>query len=104
MLRCTLYSCDAAVWLVPLTAYATLEVPVIIASGRTSALLSPYFGEPLLLLPVVPALYTSYRLWAAYRWYLRFAHPAATVVASQLIVLLVVLVAIANWRMLWGWL
>jgi hypothetical protein len=94
VLRCALYSCDAAVWLVPLTAYLVSEHGSRLVGGRYDALFSPYYGSPLLLVPLLPAAYTAYRLSAAYALYLRFDHPVATAVASQLIVMLAVLAVI----------
>ena len=40
----------------------------------------------------------AWRLATAYRTYLHFDRPAATVLASQVIVLLAVVIWMANWR------
>jgi hypothetical protein len=82
VLRCTLYCCDAAPWLL---AVALLAVPPLIHHFD----LRRYIGHrDAVVSAVLFAAVTAVRLMAAYRHYLRFDHPAATAAASQAIVLL----------------
>jgi hypothetical protein len=55
----------------------------------TSELLEPAFICPTLAVLIV----MTYRLWIAYRLYLRFPNAFATALASQLIVMLVLYIA-----------
>jgi hypothetical protein len=94
VLRCALYSCDAALWLVPLTAYASVLSLAAIAPLRYSELLSRQ-GH-LILAALIFTVVTTYRLAAAYALYLRFHRPLATAAAAQLIVLLAVIALLLN--------
>ena len=94
VMRCALYCCDAAVWLVPLTAWVLSAYIDKIGEMPYSELLGAR-GQSLLAAPVFAAL-TAYRLTAAYALYLRFHWPVATVVASQLIVAALAIVLVLN--------
>ena len=92
VLRCTIYSCDAGVVLVPLaglfgwhSAYAF--VPALGGMGVDWRMIAALFF----------AAYTGYRLSLAYSLYMRFDRPAATALASQAIVLLFVVIVLAWW-------
>ena len=88
--RCVVYSFDWGFWLVPL-------VLVFLSDRFARELLGlgPDRAVPILA-SVVFAVYGSYRLGAAYANYLRFEHPYETAMASQLIVLMVVLIFATN--------
>jgi hypothetical protein len=99
VLRCVVYSGDAFVW----------SVVVLAAAGAVGYFRRyDYYGEPqriamclLLLLGVA-----TYRLGQAYRLYLRFDHPWATVLTSQVLFVLSVVTALALfcpgfWQLLW---
>jgi hypothetical protein len=92
VLRCTLYSCDAGVLLVPLGG---------LLGGTVAYSFVPALGGIGIDYRMVAALlfagYTSYRLAAAYALYMRFDRPAATALASQGIVLLFVLIVLSWW-------
>ena len=82
MLRCALYTGDAAPWLL---AAALLVVPPLVYHFD----LRRYMGHrDAVVSAALFAAVTAWRLAAAYRNYLRIDHPAATAVASQVIVLL----------------
>jgi hypothetical protein len=86
VLRCTLYSCDAAPWLALGVAMLVPPAVVYLDWGR-------YIGfEDLTVVAPLFAAATLWRLSAAYRHYLQFDHPVATAAASQAVVTLVVLV------------
>jgi hypothetical protein len=88
VLRCSLYCCDAALWLGTAT---VLLVPVLM--NRLD--LGRYIGyRDLAIAALVFAPMTAWRLSAAYRHYLQFDHPVATAAAAQLVVLLGVLVVL----------
>ncbi len=80
VLRCVLYSFDGGLWMVP----AVLLIAIAsLALGRSM---------PMYVAVVMGiVLIGIHRLRVAYRQYLRFDDPIATVIASQLITLLVVL-------------
>ena len=92
VLRCTLYSCDAGVLLVPLGG---------LLGGSVAYAYLPALGGIGIDYRMVAALlfagYTSYRLAAAYALYMRFDRPAATALASQGIVLLFVVIVLSWW-------
>jgi hypothetical protein len=83
VLRCALYAGDLALWGGLLLG---LQVGIAISIGswppREFGWLAPLLAAVVLSLLV-------YRLWTAYRLYLRFDHALATVLASQAMVLLV---------------
>jgi hypothetical protein len=94
VLRCVLYSCDAGLWLVPLLTFGAAAFSDAVSGSTYSALLARQRGFP--LVPLALAAYTAYRLAAAYRFYLRFDRPAATALAAQVIVMMLVLVVWLN--------
>jgi hypothetical protein len=94
VLRCVLYSFDGRFWL------GLLSLALGPVAVGLMMLPAPGLDE---LVPVAVALvyfavfvFMLYRLVLAYRLYLRFDHPAATVLASQLIAALFVLVVLAK--------
>ena len=90
--RCVLYSFDACLWagLYVLALTATAMAVWMGGGGRTM-----YHGLASLCLPVL-WLVVSYRLGTAYRDYLKFDHPRATVIATQIIVALVAAIIAIN--------
>ena len=111
VLRCVLYSFDAVFWLglvtIAVLAQQWWARQMVAGIGQLSTdeqmLFQRFFvaNEATTVicvggLALVP--FMAWRLTTACRTYLRFDRPAATVLASQLIVLLVVLIWIANWR------
>ena len=91
--RCAVYCCDAALWLTPLV---TLAAFALARRVQFRGLLDRQVA--LLLAGPMLAAYTTYRLWAAYRLYMRFDRPFATALASQVVVTLLVIVALLNLR------
>jgi hypothetical protein len=82
-LRCSLYCCDAAPWLLALALWAVPPLVETLDLGR-------YIGyRDAVVSSVLFAGVTGWRLSAAYRNYLQFHRPAATAAAAQVIVLLV---------------
>ena len=112
VLRCVLYSFDAYAWLALLAAWVVIYRAVLTWSdvpppqSLTHRLVPtppipdemPYNYRPdmvpdaLFWLTCAMLALCAYRLASAYRHYLRFDHPAATVVASQVIVALAAVV------------
>lgn len=94
VLRCVVYSADVFLW------GALLGLPLVVASRFVGPSIEQYFSRPLWaistsivsqlwpLLAIVIFLVWCYRLTTAYREYLRFDHAVATIVASQVIVVL----------------
>ena len=96
VLRCALYSSDAVLWM------GLAMVPV--AGARFVLTGSPSPSDEMVLglagLCLALGLLVVVRLVMAYKHYLRFDHPLATVLASQIIVLLAwfnALLAVAVW-------
>jgi hypothetical protein len=84
VLRCVVYSADACLWLtLPLLLLAWTAWQ---AGGSAPRLFFPMATG---LLPLAALACFTYRLFQAYRLYLRFDHALATVLASQVIVVLV---------------
>jgi hypothetical protein len=86
--RCVVYSFDALFWVAAPAAVAgvgSIVGGLMGLSGLppTAVMIATIGAPPLLAVTVV------YRLWVAYRGYLRFEHAFLTVLASQLIALLV---------------
>lgn len=84
VLRCLLYSFDALLWAGPIVCVASLTTTLL---QMPSALREILYGIEQWTLPAM-MLVVVYRLIIAYKLYLRFDHPAATILASQLICLL----------------
>ena len=88
--RCVVYSFDAVFWVAALgvaaAAVSTLAGLMHFPGVEPLWVLGPIGATPWVLAAVVP-----YRLYTAYRHYLRFDRPFLTVLASQVITLLVVL-------------
>jgi hypothetical protein len=96
VLRCVVYTYDVIFWLglawmamIPVRAYFTpTRAPFSLSAIEMSRFV-------LLMVTVLPGLAAAtvavYRLEAAYRLYLRFDHPWATVLASQIIMAMLIL-------------
>jgi len=94
VVRCVVYSFDGVFWLGVLSLLLAPVAAALMLSGGM-------FGQgfvPLAvtLLYLAAFLYMAWRLTVAYRLYLRFDHPVATVLASQVIVALFVVTAMVN--------
>jgi len=94
VLRCVVYASDSMLWLgiVPLP-FIAIRLLLISRSGWLPAWWAAI--EPVCLLATSWLL--PYRLWAAYRYYLRFDRPLLTVAASQIIVALIFLNFFVAW-------
>ncbi len=87
VLRCVVYSFDVVFW-VSVLAISLIPTGLLLAVVLSDdEFLSLPASFPLLWLPAWAI--ASYRLHVAYARYLRFDHPFATIVASQIIVFLV---------------
>ena len=58
----------------------------------------PLGDEGLVFCIAVLPLYTTYRLWAGYKLYLRFDHPLATAVAAQVVTVLLAITIWVQWE------
>lgn len=96
VLRCVAYSLDGILWS---TALLLAGVYIALFISDSGAQDSMEFG--LLLGLMLAVVLGSYRLWAAYRYYLRFDRPFATVLATQVITILATatLVSAYDWRL-----
>ncbi|MGE5608281.1 MAG: hypothetical protein ACM359_03425 [Bacillota bacterium] len=98
VLRCVIYSADPGLWVALLLTLGTLATtfyhPPLFYPSEVVCWLC------LLLAPLLWLMMIG-RLAIAYRLYLRFQHPASTVLATQFILLLLILIALAgssaNW-------
>ena len=84
VVRCALYTCDAAPWLAVAVAVAVPPLVERFDLGRRIGYQDVAVAAPLF------ALATTWRLSAAYRHYLRFDRSLATTASAQLVVLLAV--------------
>jgi hypothetical protein len=96
VLRCVIYSADAC-------CLATACMVGAVVYAEWLAARAGYIGiyqavELTLWITLGLMLLLTYRLWVAYRKYLRFDHALATVVASQVMVGLLVLKFALDWR------
>jgi hypothetical protein len=97
--RCVVYSFDLLFWAGLLGLAGAVVAAVVDLDGNDDLVL----WVALNFMPVIAALLVllvPYRLWAAYRFYLRFERPLLTVLASQVIALLVIVnvfMIIATW-------
>ncbi|UCG34492.1 MAG: hypothetical protein JSU68_07585 [Phycisphaerales bacterium] len=85
VLRCVVYSTDVLVW----TGLCVLLGAVISRLYLGTSVIEGWGLKGCLAFAVVMAVASIYRLYVAYRHYLRFDHPLATVLVSQVIVYLV---------------
>ena len=117
VLRCVVYSYDAVAWLAVIVAAAAA-----VKASAWLGLLPRHWQTPGALLPVAPIprdvvfrynpdvvtdtlfwaaclvpLVTAYRLASAFRHYLRFNRPAATVFAAHVVAGLLLAVALVRW-------
>ncbi len=90
VLRCIVYNTDLALWAalvaLPVNSFSRQGIPYLIGSRPTSALFIIH-ALPLAVLAAMLIVWT-WRLAIAYREYLRFNHPVATVIASQVVVVM----------------
>lgn len=88
VLRCVGYSYDVSLWL-GIFAVGYMIRLVVSAGWPPATIITPrYFG----FIPLVGIAIGAYRLWVAYRTYLRFPHAFATVLAVQVIMLLLFMI------------
>jgi hypothetical protein len=96
LLRCALYCGDGIVWLAPMVLLASVTHALV--TGSLGLRRSSWAVEDVCVCTLLAfAVVMTYRLGCAFRLYLRFDHPWATVVASQVIVLLVFLNVLLAW-------
>ena len=91
VVRCLFYSFDIGAWLGIFFAAAivlSIWLPAITLDDSD-------FGGILALCIITLMII---RLWAAYRWYLRFGHPFWTIVLSQIIAFLGAAAAMSVWH------
>jgi hypothetical protein len=93
-LRCVLYSMDTPFWFGLLViAISVGQIPVaVFASGVESPIV---FFQAWPAVTLLLALIACWRMWRAYKYYMQFDHPLATVLVAQFIVLLVVVISLA---------
>jgi hypothetical protein len=133
VLRCVIYSFDSILWAgtmlavgLPLAAIVFgSQRPAIVFAGSMSGAIRAYqpgpagylriynyswSAEPFLvsahLIFAALLAFSTFRLMFAYRRYLQFHRPRATVLASQLIPLLLAIILALNWRdndLMWYW-
>lgn len=90
VIRCLFYSFDIGAWLGPFFGVAI----VLSIWGPAFELDAPFAG--MIALFIIVLMIT--RLWAAYRWYLRFGHPFWTIVLSQIVAFLGAAAALSVWH------
>lgn len=95
VLRCVIYSFDVGIW-VGLTALVATGAVFVATS---SAMLILPLKDGLAILCLLMAGHAVYRLWTAYRKYLKFSHPFLTILASQIMVLLFLLWLFVEWEL-----
>ncbi len=95
VIRCVIYSFDIGIW---------IGLTVLVATGAVYVATS----SAVLILPLEPGLailclllagHAVYRLWTAYRKYLKFSHPFLTILASQGMVFLFLLWLVLEWHL-----
>jgi hypothetical protein len=94
VVRCVVYSSDFMVWSgAAMLIWAAPELARVLSSHPADAA----FGDPILgglWISLLACLLMAYRLYIAYKKYLAFDKPLATVIASQLITGMIMLIAI----------
>jgi hypothetical protein len=95
VLRCVIYSFDVGIWIGLTALVATGAVFV----ATSSAVLILPLKDGLAILCLLMAGHAVYRLWTAYRKYLKFSHPFLTILASQIMVFLFLLWLAAEWQL-----
>jgi hypothetical protein len=94
MLRCVLYSFDPFIWML----VAAASMFSFLLALATDGIRSLDVHHVVLLTAAGTLILLSLRrLVLAYRLYLRFDHPLATIIASQIIVLLIALNVYLHW-------
>lgn len=95
VLRCAIYSFDPVFVAI---CFVLADIPVFLSSGPLGRgpMRAYYFWlDYSLLILVAFSSWGTYRLWKGYRYYLRFDHPCATVVACQILVWLMMIALIS---------
>ncbi len=87
VLRSVLYSFDVVLWIA--LGQLLMIFFMLLAQGVRLTVLTLTGPGALVALTVLLLIFGSFRLWTAYRLYLRFNRPFATVLASQIIVFLI---------------
>lgn len=90
--RCVLYSFDMIPPALTMLMAFLLLIGQVIAGGNTA-----WHELFLLFLPLLPVMFGARRLYHAYARYLRFDRPFLTVLASQIMVLLAVMIEWLPW-------
>ncbi len=96
VVRCVVYGFDTVAWLgiqIPLCAAIVL---IVLQQWSTTALNTMAWNTGLMFLMMVMAL-SGYRVCVAYRDYLRFDHPIATVLTAHIVAALIVAVPTIGW-------
>lgn len=100
VLRCVIYGMDLVVWLGLVLLMLMLLMRHLAGEPPMASL--AVLGNLTLLLYPAGIIVSTHRLAKAYRYYLRFQHPALTVILCQLLALLAVLTGVAL-STLWYW-
>ncbi|HEX8522405.1 MAG TPA: hypothetical protein VF669_09125 [Tepidisphaeraceae bacterium] len=96
VMRCAVYACDFF-WLAAILSVAVL--PALDWIPWLDFRLTAAIGQRLIfesMLVMLLAGICTWRLWRAYRLYLQFPHPLATVATSQVIVILIAIIVSLN--------
>ena len=80
VLRCVVYSSDAAIWLLP---FSMLVFSIFWLGGERY--IPQFLALSIVYGGVIAAVLMIFRLYLAYKLYLRFDHPFLTILASQII-------------------
>jgi hypothetical protein len=94
VIRCLVYSYDIGAPLALVASAVTLLSFWVSTNGRLETLDSPLV--PLVVVGLLSLI--IFRLWAAYRFYLRFSHAFWTIVAAQLMAILGAMAAAVIWN------
>ena len=92
VLRCVLYSGDTFMW----AGLAVLVLSVLMSAGATEGIGGRELLHATAVIVLATAVVVVWRLAAAYKLYLQFDHPVATVLAAQCIVALATFIVVLN--------
>ncbi len=84
VLRCVVYSFDSVVWI----GMVSLVYASVTLAGGNMPNPGAALGDAMIIVGPIGGLFFAYRLYVAYRCYLRFDRPFATVLATQVIAFL----------------
>jgi hypothetical protein len=96
VLRCIVYSSDATLWLALLLGLgccAALGSSLITSGQIPNPRIFNWMTFPVIIADVALPIIIPFRLFVAYRNYLRFKHAAGTIISSQIIVALLIIQA-----------